>query len=99
MWLRTTNELGVNGLDDEQEDSGGEAIRKDGVASGLDRGGEAYQAWYREKRKVDNQEWVKRCQMHKAATTLSKAKLPNVEVLDSIEVHASKTLFCNKSQF
>jgi hypothetical protein len=61
MWLRTTNELGVSGANDEHEDqegidSGGEAIRKDwkGVASGPNRGREAYQTWYGEKQKVDN---------------------------------------------
>jgi hypothetical protein len=35
--------------------------------------------------------------MHKAATILLEAKLPNVEALDFVEVLASKTLFCNKT--
>ncbi len=37
--------------------------------------------------------------MHKVATIFLEAKLPNVEALDSVEVLASKTLLCNKTQF
>jgi len=37
--------------------------------------------------------------MHKAATALIEAKVPNVEPLDFVKVPTSKTLICNKTQF
>jgi hypothetical protein len=67
MWLRTTNEVEVSGVDNEHDDQertnwGGETIKEDweGAKSRPDQGGGAYQAWYAEKQKANNQKWVKR---------------------------------------
>ncbi len=62
MWSKTTNELGVNDADDEHEDQegtnpGGKTIKEDceGITSKPNWRGEAYQAWYGEKWKANNQ--------------------------------------------